>query len=91
MELGDGVAIVEGVALGGCWIWVQSKRLSFVDWRREAALASFVCASAAVVSDLVLTGIMHWTAPGDVTFILAFLGGHPDDFCGSYSQSSRAR
>ena len=66
MALGDGVAVVEGVALVGCWIWVQSKRLPFGDWRRRSALISFICASVAVVFDLVLTGIMHWVAPGDV-------------------------
>jgi hypothetical protein len=66
MDLGDGVVVVEGMALVGCCVWVQSKRLSFEDWRRRAALTSFICASVAVVFDLVLAGIMHWVAPGGV-------------------------
>src|SRR5437868_3640835 len=64
-NFGDSVALIEAVALAGCWIWVQSRHLSYSDWKRKAALASFACVSVTAILYLLLTGVMHWIEKGN--------------------------
>jgi hypothetical protein len=57
MDIRDGIAILECVALAGSWIWLRAKKPSYSGWRRKASLAALGCVSLAVLLDLIHTGI----------------------------------
>jgi hypothetical protein len=66
MDAGDIIAISEGVLLAGTWVWMLRVKRVWPGWREKAALAGFLCATIAVVADLVLTFVMHYR--GESTF-----------------------
>lgn len=59
MDAGDIVAISEGVLLAGTWVWVLRVKRSWPGWREKSAIWGFICASVAILADLVLTVVMH--------------------------------
>jgi hypothetical protein len=82
-NVGDSVAFIEAVALAGCWIWVQSRKLSYSEWKRKAALASFACVSVTAILYLLLRGVMHWIEEGNFRgnlYLGIFGGRHPIRF-----------
>jgi hypothetical protein len=60
IETGDIIAISEVVLLAGTWAWVLRAKRVWSGWREKSALSGFVCATIAVVADLVLTVEMHY-------------------------------
>ena len=66
MDAGDIIAISEGVLLAATWAWVLRVKRVWSGWREKSALTGFLCATIAVVADLVLTVVMHYR--GDSTF-----------------------
>lgn len=72
MDLGDGIAIVEGVALAGSWIWLRAKKLSYSGWRRKASLAAFGCATLGLFLDLINTDGLRWIGIERVVYWVSF-------------------
>ena len=66
MGAGDIIAVSEGVLLAGTWAWVLRVKRVWSGWREKSALSGLMCATVAVVADLVLTVVMHFR--GDSTF-----------------------
>jgi hypothetical protein len=66
MDAGDIVAISEGLLLAGTWALVLRVKRKWSGWREKAALWGFLCASVAIVADLILTVVMHFR--GESTF-----------------------
>jgi hypothetical protein len=78
MDAGDIIAISEGVLLAGTWVWVLQVKRVWSGWREKAALAGFLCASVAVLADLVLTVVMHYRGEGTLAatlFMVAVVAG----------------
>jgi|SRR5208282_109230 len=73
MDIGDIVALSEGVLLAATWVWVLRAKRSWSGWREKAALSAFLCATVAVLTDLVLTAVMHFRGESNFAAIL-FLG-----------------
>jgi hypothetical protein len=59
LNLRDGIAVAECVALAGSWIWLGDTQLSYPSWRRKASLTALGCVSIAVLLDLIHTGILR--------------------------------
>jgi hypothetical protein len=70
LDAGDIIAISEGVLLAGTWAWVLRVKRSWSGWREKAALGGFLCASVAIVADLILTVVMHFRGEGTVAAVL---------------------
>jgi hypothetical protein len=66
LDTGDIIAISEGVVLSGTWVWVLRVKRGWSGWREKAALWGFVCASVAILADLILAVVMHFR--GESTF-----------------------
>jgi uncharacterized YccA/Bax inhibitor family protein len=78
MDAGDIIAVSEGVLLSGTWTWVFRTKRNWVGWREKSALAGLLCASGAVVLDLILTVVMHFRGDSNlaaIIFLAAFLAG----------------
>jgi hypothetical protein len=70
MDAGDFVAIAEGVLLAGTWTWVLRAKRTRTGWREYSALWSLICASVAILSDIVLTVVMHYRGETTLAAIL---------------------
>jgi len=78
IDIGDIIAISEGVLLVGTWAWVLRVKRVWSGWREKAALAGFLCATVSVVCDLVLTVVMHHRGDGTfaaILFMVAVVAG----------------
>ena len=78
VDIGDIIAISEGVLLVGTWAWVLRVKRVWSGWREKAALAGFLCATVSVVCDLVLTVVMHHRGDGTfaaILFMVAVVAG----------------
>ena len=78
IDIGDIIAISEGVLLVGTWAWVLRVKRVWSGWREKAALAGFLCATVSVVCDLVLTVVMHYRGDGTLSatlFMVAVVAG----------------
>jgi hypothetical protein len=69
VDSGDIFAISEGVLLAATWGWSLRTKRDWVGWREKAALFGLVCASAAIVADLILTVVMHYRGESDFAAI----------------------
>jgi hypothetical protein len=68
------VAVSEGVLLAGSWVWVLRIKRNWPAGREKAALIGFLGSSAAIVADLILTMVMHFS--GDSQFAAALFFGY---------------
>gem|GEM_PF-2622291 len=76
MNKGDVVALLEAIALMGTWYWVLRRPITFDGRRRKFAIFGLGFASLAVISDLILTVVMHFHQnPDDIFAAKAFLAG----------------
>ena len=78
IETGDIIAISQAVLLAGTWAWVLRIKHVWPGWREKSALAGFLCATIAVISDLLLIVVLHFR--GDSTlasalFVVAVVAG----------------
>jgi hypothetical protein len=69
MGIGDLIASSEGIFLAGTWAWVLRIKRNWIGWREKSALCAFLCASAAVVLDLILTAVMHFRSESNFAAI----------------------
>ena len=69
IETGDIFSISGAVLLAGTWAWVLRVKHPWPGWREKSALAGFLCATIAVISDLLLIVVMHFR--GDSTLASA--------------------
>jgi hypothetical protein len=60
LDLGDYVAIAEGIALAGTWFWVLRRNVARDGIRSKLAMYAFGAASLSVIFDLILTVILHF-------------------------------
>lgn len=70
MDLGDTIAISEGILLAGTWTLVLRNKRRWQGWREKSALWGLVCASIAILLDLSLTVVMHFRADSDFAGLL---------------------
>ena len=70
MDAGDFVALAEGVLLAGTWAWVLRAKHPRSGWRQHSALWSLICASIAILSDIILTVVMHYRGETTLAAIL---------------------
>jgi hypothetical protein len=63
----------EGMLLAATWAWVLRSKRSWSGWRERAALGGFLCATFAIVADLVLAVVMHFRGGSDSAGML-FVG-----------------
>ena len=70
MDTGDIIAISETVLLVGTWAWVLRVKRVWSGWREKSALSGFLCATIAVVFDVILTVEMHFRGDGTLAAIL---------------------
>jgi len=78
MDAGDIIAISEGVLLVGTWAWLLRVKRVWSGWREKAAFSGFLCATIAVVCDLVLTVVMHFRGDNKFAatlFVVAVVAG----------------
>jgi hypothetical protein len=70
VDLGDTIAISEGVLLAGTWALVFRNKRRWLGWRERSALWGLLCASVAIVLDLSLTVVMHFRGESDFAGLL---------------------
>ncbi len=70
MDAGDFVAIAEGVLLAATWAWALRERRPRTVGRQHSALWSLICASIAILSDIILTVVMHYRGETTLAAIL---------------------
>ena len=78
MDFGDIIAISEGVLLTGTWTWVLRNKRGWLGWREKSALGGLLCASVAILLDLILTAVMHFRGESDfagVFFLATMVAG----------------
>jgi hypothetical protein len=78
LDFGDIIAISESVLLVGTWAWVLRVKRVWSGWREKSALSGFLCATIAVVFDVILTVEMHFRGDGNfaaILFVVAVVAG----------------
>ena len=66
VDAGDIIAICEGILLAGTWAWSLRMKRVWSGWREKSSLWALLCASFAILADLILTLVMHFR--GESTF-----------------------
>jgi hypothetical protein len=78
IDAGDIFAISQAVLLAGTWEWVLRVKHVWPGWREKSALAGFLCATIAVISDLLLIVVMHFRRDSTLAsalFVVAVVAG----------------
>jgi hypothetical protein len=78
VDVGDIIALSEGILFAGTWIWVLRAKRSWIGWREKSAFFGFLCVSLAVILDLFLTAVMHLRGDSNFAatlFTVTFIAG----------------
>jgi hypothetical protein len=75
MDAGDIIALSEGLLLAGTWGWVLRIKRVWSGWREKSALSGLLCATIALVCDLIHAVLLHSEGTFAVILVMVTLVG----------------